>query len=1124
MRTTLTVPVFLMACVALLVLAPAATAEDEKPTLENYDKFIGRELVKDHRAMNLEIYRPLPLACPPFHLRDKDGEIIDPTKDENGNPVDPMRPVPGRGIPRAVSTRQTCGLCHPYEKISHGYHFQAGADEMFPPTPAEEGLSPHQSPGYFGKWLPLYQRELAPKSFDDPAEIDLTPWEWIVECGICHPGGGPGEFDRGGHRYDEMLAWDRGISLLGDSDYFESAWDKTGVMEADCFMCHLEGYEFSLRAQHIKKLNYEYAATAAAGFGYVWGSVRNGQQPKVYYDESMFRSDGTVFLHIKRPSDRQCLTCHDLSSSHKRGSSWGTHYMEDVHTEQGVTCTKCHPGDIRHNFAKGSSSSQTVRDDIDDSMLSCKECHETETMGAPDYEHDWLPPLHLERISCEACHITHRPFAGTAVVDSITGKKTEIPVQIDADAYEGYSLGALWGTVSEQFEENLIHPYSKTQLAAAGNLTVSGALAEAFSDGEGKSRLPVSNTSVRETVSALGGMASTDARALMLMALNQTTPAGENVYPVCVFRGEGMKLDQGSAKVIDANLQPKRAGATIAETPFFYGRAKDDDMIHPEGYQLGVFWAYMDKDEPRPLFLKDMEAAWDSFHSDEFTFYNVAGNALSGADSPAMALPKPAAPEAAEETGEQPAEAAEAAKPAAPQPVDEAAIRQAIQAKWTAYGANDRKTLEIFDDNNDTYPEANTEEEIALMAWAIQSTCDRVKGKDLYYVKGTRVWQVKADVWTNPYETPLEETPLIGHNEPFMMVVRKEQVEKPAKYSWDAPVMEWETAEVRLAKAFNATVSEVELTAGKTPKLARLAQRLSWTVAHGVEPAEKALGAEGCCDCHSANSHFFFGKAPVDPYTTAATPATVPMYDLMGYENDALLLGVWRETVLKPWAPWIVLVVLGIILIHFALIGSKGGGEELGKLNALRFRFHERLGHLVAMVSVVILGVTGFCFLLGKSDPSGHTARIVHTYVGYVGAGGSAAIFLAWLFFMFPAKGDIKWLLKAGGYLGGVKGHLPAGKFNAGQKALFWIAMATMAALSVTGVLMALQRGAHFENQELFYTIHDVAALLMILVLMAHIYLATIVVPHSLRSLFGGRVSSVWAKAHHANWNFKEQD
>jgi cytochrome b subunit of formate dehydrogenase len=58
----------------------------------------------------------------------------------------------------------------------------------------------------------------------------------------------------------------------------------------------------------------------------------------------------------------------------------------------------------------------------------------------------------------------------------------------------------------------------------------------------------------------------------------------------------------------------------------------------------------------------------------------------------------------------------------------------------------------------------------------------------------------------------------------------------------------------------------------------------------------------------------------------------------------------------------------------------------------------------------------------------------------------------------------------------------------------------------------------------LFYTLHDIAGLGMIVLLMAHVYLATIVVPHSLFSLFGGKVSRIWAREHHADWKLPEPE
>jgi hypothetical protein len=41
-------------------------------------------------------------------------------------------------------------------------------------------------------------------------------------------------------------------------------------------------------------------------------------------------------------------------------------------------------------------------------LVACLDCHDTGKLGAPKAVHKGLPPLHLERISCQACHIPER--------------------------------------------------------------------------------------------------------------------------------------------------------------------------------------------------------------------------------------------------------------------------------------------------------------------------------------------------------------------------------------------------------------------------------------------------------------------------------------------------------------------------------------------------------------------------------------------------------------------------------------------------------------------------------------------------------------------------------------------
>jgi len=110
--------------VSLLVQTP--TVFEEASALELIDK--AYEETKK-AAMGI---------CPPINLLDEKGNIIDPTKNLNGE-------VP-------YSPRMTCGKCHDYDKITRGYHFQQGKGEKM----TEEFRPTYPwctSPGqYGGRW------------------------------------------------------------------------------------------------------------------------------------------------------------------------------------------------------------------------------------------------------------------------------------------------------------------------------------------------------------------------------------------------------------------------------------------------------------------------------------------------------------------------------------------------------------------------------------------------------------------------------------------------------------------------------------------------------------------------------------------------------------------------------------------------------------------------------------------------------------------------------------------------------------------------------------------------------------------------------------------------------------
>ncbi len=161
---------------------------------------------------------------------------------------------------KPYSPRQSCGSsnCHDYDAITHAYHFEMGRDEVDDDFGARRGLPHLVSPGYFGGYAcmggsnPEVLAKKANATADDFA--DRGSAGWILRCVGCHTGGGYAEKDRDGRRYDET---DPATVKLLDGDYYNRGtdennqetdvdtiarwdWKKSGVMEADCFLCHAD--------------------------------------------------------------------------------------------------------------------------------------------------------------------------------------------------------------------------------------------------------------------------------------------------------------------------------------------------------------------------------------------------------------------------------------------------------------------------------------------------------------------------------------------------------------------------------------------------------------------------------------------------------------------------------------------------------------------------------------------------------------------------------------------------------------------------------------------------------------------------------------------------------------------
>ena len=265
----------------------------------------------------------------------------------------------------------------------------------------------------------------------------MSSFDFVTSCGMCHPGGGALEYDRKGNRYDRFAGDQKnGITPGGDNnfdgDYYKSRWAETGILEADCLMCHMTGYDMTARNKQVSVLNYKWAATTGAGIATVAGEVKKNEVPKVQYLKEKFDAEGHLNVPmIQEAPTENCLFCHLETDWKKKGTSYSHRF--DVHLRAGMKCVECHPAgtsaqDTRinsreeHNFGKGDDPGALVRDDLDTTGVTCQECHEKGLNRATVMQHavfkDGSFDIHKGKMSCQACHVSQKAVKAAQVQDS----------------------------------------------------------------------------------------------------------------------------------------------------------------------------------------------------------------------------------------------------------------------------------------------------------------------------------------------------------------------------------------------------------------------------------------------------------------------------------------------------------------------------------------------------------------------------------------------------------------------------------------------------------------------------------------------------------------------------------
>src|SRR5210317_589928 len=200
----------------------------------------------------------------------------------------------------------------------------------------------------------------------------------------------------------------------------------------------------------------------------------------------------------------------------------------------------------------------------------------------------------------------------------------------------------------------------------------------------------------------------------------------------------------------------------------------------------------------------------------------------------------------------------------------------------------------------------------------------------------------------------------------------------------------------------------------------------------------------------------------------------------------------------------VITVIPGVFLLHFLIVGAKSFAHDGPQI--LFFNFFTRIVHWIGAISFALLVITGLLIIFGAIFGGGapiRLARHIHIINAMVFAVIAVFMFLIWVKDMFPTFYDIKWIFILGGYLSKKKKPVPAGKFNAGQKAWFWLATVGGGIMAYTGYIIWGMNG-DLDTVRLYTIAHNVLGMVLIALFLTHLYMSLFAIKGSLHSMISG--------------------
>ena len=192
-----------------------------------------------------------------------------------------------------------------------------------------------------------------------------------------------------------------------------------------------------------------------------------------------------------------------------------------------------------------------------------------------------------------------------------------------------------------------------------------------------------------------------------------------------------------------------------------------------------------------------------------------------------------------------------------------------------------------------------------------------------------------------------------------------------------------------------------------------------------------------------------------------------------------------------------------------------------------RYTSGARLNHWANAIVLILLAISGLSlfhpglFFLTNLFGGGPETRAIHPWFGVAVLFTFTGLFIRFVRYNFWNRDDTAWMGHIGDVVNNQEEKIPeVGRYNAGQKLVFWGMSLAIICLFVSGLVLwdtYFSEYTTIDQKRLAAVVHMLAATGIVLIVIVHIY-AAIWVQGSVRGMTRGTVTGGWAWRHHRKW------